>query len=116
MGHERDDPRRRRSRLSPAGQELLVELERAAEAFEPPPEETLFRVGSLPSSEREEVAAIFGTMAREFAEHQRENMQNAAFAATAADAIREAQERDRAAGRGVDPNTKLGDALGILGR
>ena len=50
------------------------------------------------------------------AERQRESRQRAALAASAAEAIREAQERERAAGRPVDPDTTLGDALEIPGR
>ena len=54
-------------------------------------------------------------MAQEFAERQRENMRGAALAQSAADAIREAQERGRAAGR-PGANMTVGDALEILGR
>lgn len=83
-----------------------------------PPDPTGFvkRIRSLPPEEGEEVAAIFGVMAQGFAERQRENMRGAALAASAADAIREAQERERAAGRPVDPNMTLGDTLEILSR
>ena len=38
------------------------------------------------------------------------------MAVGAAEAIREAQERERVAGRPVDPDMTVGDALGILGR
>lgn len=117
MDHERDELRdRRRSRLSPAGREFLAELERAADALEPPSEETMARADALPPSDREEIASIFGAMAQEAAERQRENMNNAAVAASAREAILEAQERERDAGRPVDPNMTLGDALEILGR
>ncbi len=117
MDHDRDDLEKwRRSKLSPEGRELLAELERAADALVPPLEETLARAATLSPSDREEITAIFGAMAQEFAELQRENMRNAAFAASAAGAIREAQERERAAGRPVDPGMTLGDALEILGR
>ena len=114
--HERDDLRRRRSRLSPAAQELLAELERSAEVFEPPSEGVRARIEALPTSERKYVVAVFGEMALNMAERQSENRQRAALAASSAEAIREAQERERAARRPVDPNMTLGDALEILGR
>lgn len=82
----------------------------------PPSEEVLARVDNLPPSDREEIAAIFGAIAQSFAERQREAMHSAVFALTAVDVIRESQERERAAGRPVDPNVTLGDALEILGR
>lgn len=115
--HERDELRaQHHSRLSSAGRELLAGLKRVADSLEPPSEETLARAATLPPSDREEIAAIFGAMAQEFAKRQRENMRNAAFAASAADVIREAQERQRAAGRPVNSYMTLGDALEILGR
>lgn len=116
MGNERDDLRRRRSRLSLAAQEILAELVRSAEAFEPPSEGVRARIEALPPSERKHIVAIFGEMALNVAERQRENMRGAALAASAAEAIREAQERERAAGRPADPGMTLGDALEILGR
>ena len=117
MSHEHDEPmERRRARLSPEGKELLDELERSSEAFEPPSEKVRARIEALPPSEREELVAIFGAMALDMAERQRENRQRAALAASAAEAIREAQERQRAAGSLVDPDMTLGDALEILGR
>lgn len=69
MNYERDESKeRRRSRLSPAGRELLAHLEHAAEALEPPSEETLRCAGFLPSSDRGDIAAIFGVVAQEMAE------------------------------------------------
>lgn len=91
--------------------DLLAELERVAEAFGPPFEEARARLESLPPSERREVVALFGALALDVADRQRENRQRAAFAASSAEAIREAQERERAAGRPVDPAMTLGDAL-----
>ena len=56
-------------------------------------------------------------MAQEFAQKQREASRNAATAASAHEAILEAQERERAAGRPADPDMTLAaDALEILGR
>lgn len=117
MNHERDEPRdRRRARLSPEGREVLDELERSSGAFEAPSEEVLARIEALPASERKEIVTIFGEMALDMAERQRENRQRAVLAASAAEIVREAQERERAAGRPVDPDMTLGDALEMLGR
>lgn len=115
--HERNEIReRRRSRLSPAGAEVLDELERLEEALEPPSEKMLARIARLPSSDRAEIAAIFGGMSEKLAKRQRENMQAAAQLASFEEAILEAQERQRAAGMPVDQNMIVGDALEILGR
>ena len=117
MSHERDQPMDlRRARLSPASREVLDELERCSEAFEPPSEEVLARIEALPPSERKEIVAVFGALALDVAERQRENRQRASFAASSAEAIQEAQEREKAAGRPVDPDMTLGGALEILGR
>ena len=117
MDHERDESReRRRARLSQAGREILDKLERSSEASEAPSQEVLSRLEVLPPSERKEIVAMFGAMAMDMAERQRENRQRAVFAASSAEAIREAQERQRAAGRPVDPDMTLGDALEILGQ
>lgn len=116
MDHGRDDLRgRRREKLSPAGRDALDALERSSEAFGPPFEEARTRLESLPPP-NVEVVALFGELALDVADRQREELQRAAFAASAAEAIREAQERERAAGRPVDPDMTLGDALEILGR
>ena len=89
MNRERDEPRdRHRARPAPAGREVL----------------------------EKEIVAVFGAMALDMAERQRENRQRAALAASAAEIVQEARERERAAGRPVDPGMTLGDALEILGR
>ena len=117
MSHEGDQPiERRRTRLSPVGRDVLDALERSSEAFGPPFEEARARLESLPPSERREVVALFGALAPDVADRQQKEVQSGAFAASAAEAIRKAQERERAAGRPVDPNITLGDALEILGR
>ena len=115
---ERDELRERRAaRLSPAGRDLLREIERSLQGAEfPDPGPYIERIQALPPKDGEEIAAIVGAMAQEFAERQRENMRGAAFAQSAADAIREAKERERAAGMPVDTSMTLGDALEILGR
>ena len=105
-----------RSRLSPAGRELLDELERSSEAFEAPSEEVRARIEALHPSERKELVSVFGAMAMDMAERQRENICNARLAASTVEIIREAQERERAAGRPVDLDMTLGDALEILGQ
>ena len=113
LNPERDESiERRRTRLSPEGRELLEELERASEASE----EARARIEALPPSERKEIVAIFGAMALDVAERQRENILNVHLATSSAQIIREAQGRERAAGRPVDPDMTLGDALEILGR
>lgn len=118
MDHERDELlERRRSRLSLAGREILEDAELAmSQPYPPDPAELVERIRALPPEEGEEVAAIFGVMAQGFAERQRENTRKAAQAASFKEIILEAQERERAAGRPVDPHTTVGDALEILGR
>ncbi len=117
MDHERDElGERRRRRLSPAGKDLLAELERLEATLEPPSEEMLGRIATLAPEERAEIAAFFGGKAQEIAARQREYLQGAAQAASLLDVLREAEERERAAGRAVDPNMTVGDALKILGR
>lgn len=102
--------------LSPAGKELLVELERLEDTLEPPSEEMLGRIAILPPSDRAEIVASFSAMSQEFAVRQQENIRGAAQTASFKEIILEAQERERAAGRAVDPNMTVGDALEILGR
>ena len=116
MNPKRDEPMERRARLSPEGREVLGELERSFEAFEAPSEEVRARIEALPPSERKELVSIFGAMALDMADRQRENRQHAVLAASAAEIVREAQGRERAAGMPVDPDMTLGDALEILGR
>ena len=55
-------------------------------------------------------------MAPEMAARQRENIRDARLAASTAEIIREARERERTAGRPADPGTTLGDALEMLGQ
>lgn len=117
MDHDRDELRkRRRSRLSPAGREMLDEMQRLEETLELPSDEMLGYIAALPPSDRAEISAIFGGMAQEYAKRQRENMRNAAQAASFKEIILEAQERERVAGRPVDPHMTVRDALEILGR
>ena len=106
MNRERDEPReRRQARLSPAGGKILDELERSSEALEPPYQEKLARVGALPPSQRKEIAAIFGGTAQEIAKRQRENTSAGAQLASFEGIVQEAQEREKVAGRPVDPES-----------
>ena len=102
------------SKLSPAGAELLVRLERLERVLGPSSDEMLGRIAVLHPSDRTEISAIFGGMAQEFAERQRENVSKAAQAASFMEITQEA--RERAAGKRMHPNMPVGDALEILGR
>ncbi len=95
----------------------MAEIEGALRGDElPDPGPYIERIQTLPPKDGEEIAAIVGAMAQDFEERRRENLRNARLAMSAAEAIREAQERQRAAGKPVDPDMTLGDALEILGR
>ena len=117
MDHERDETRERRAaRLSPAGRELLAEIERVLEGPNPPdPGPFIERIQALPPNDQAELASIVGGMGRDFGARSEEDREAAEAARQAAEIIRKAQERERAAGRPVDPNMTLGDALEILG-
>ena len=85
MNPERDEQVERcRARLPPEGREVLDELERSSKAFEAPSEEARARIEVLPPSERKEVVAIFGAVALDIAEKQRENRQRAVLATSTA--------------------------------
>ncbi len=113
MDHEHDELRERRvARLSPAGRELLAEIERALDGPNPPdPAPFIERIGALPPNDRAEIVAVVGSMSREFGARAAANQEQAAMMGEAAEIIREAQERDRVAGLPVDENMTLGQAI-----
>lgn len=103
---------RRAARLSPAGRELLAEIERALEGPTPPdPASFIERIGALPPNDRAEIVSVVGGMGREFGARAAANQEQVAMMGEAAEIIREAQERDRAAGLPVDENMTLGEAI-----
>ncbi len=103
------------ARLSPAGREMLVALERALDEPQgPDPEEFVRHVEALPPSDQVELEAIVSSVGSEAGAKAEEYREAEEAARQAAEIIREAQRRERAAGRPVDPNITLGDALKIL--
>ena len=59
-GHDELTEQRRKKQLTPAGRELLEEIERMATSSEPLSEETLARVNALPPSDQAELLSILG--------------------------------------------------------
>ena len=115
MEHGQDElaEQRRKKELTPAGRGLLEEIERMAGSSEPPSEEILARVSALPPSDQAELVSILGeTVARGEEGHKR----GADLARSAAETVREAEERELAAGRPLNPHMTLREALEILGR
>ena len=113
MDQEHDELRKRRAaRLSPAGRELLAEIERGLDGPNPPdPTPFIERIGALPPNDRAEIVAVVGGMGRGFGARASANQEQAAMMGEAAEIIGEAQERDRAAGLPVDENMTLGEAI-----
>ncbi len=113
MGHERDElGERRAARLSPVGQELLAEIERSLEGPQAPnPEEFVERIEALPPNDQAELEAILSGMELEAAARAKEHGEAAEAARQAKQIIAAAQEQDRAAGRPVDENMTVAEAL-----
>jgi hypothetical protein len=100
---------RRKKELTPTGRGLLEEIERMAGSSE----EILARVSALPPSDQAELVSILGEkVARGEEGHKR----GADLARGAAETVREAEERELAAGRPLNPHMTLREALEILGR
>jgi hypothetical protein len=115
LEHGQDElaEQRRKKELTPAGRGLLEEIERMAGSSEPPSEEILARVSALPPSDQAELVSILGEkVARGEEGHKR----GADLARSAAETVREAEERELAAGRPLNPHMTLREALEILGR
>ncbi len=115
MEHGQDElaEQRRKKELTPAGRELLEEIERMAGSSEPLSEEILDRVNALPPSDQAELVSILaGKVARGEEGYKR----GTDLARSAAETIREAEEQELAAGRRVKPHMTLREALEMLGR
>lgn len=113
MDYERDELKAQRAaKLSPAGRELLAEIERALDGPNPPdPTPFIERIGALPPNDRAEIVAVVGGMGREFGARAAASQEQVTMTGEAAEIIREAQERDRVAGLPVDENMTLGQAI-----
>jgi hypothetical protein len=118
MDHERDELRERRvARLSPAGRELLAEIEGVRGGPQrPDPEEFAERIGALPPNDRAEIGAILSGMGREAGAKAEEYGKNAAQARLAGEVIDRALELERAEGKDPDEVATVGDALAVLKR
>jgi hypothetical protein len=104
---------RRKKQLTPAGRELLEEIERMANTSEPLSEGILVRVNALPPSDQAELVSILGgKLARGDEGYTRKED----LARSVAETVREAEEQELAAGRPVKPHMTLREALEILGR
>ncbi len=117
MDHERDELRERRAaRLSPAGRELLAEIEGVRGGSQrPDPEEVAERIGALPPNDRTEIGAILSGMEREASAKVEEHAKKAAQARLAGKVIDRALELERAEGKAPEVAT-VGDALAVLER
>ncbi len=118
MEHEHDELRERRAaRLSPAGRELLAEMERALDGpEEPDPAEMARRIEALPSSDQAEFGAILAGLELEAGAKAAEHDDKAKQADLALEAFRRAEELERAAGRAMPSGATVGDALAVLER
>jgi hypothetical protein len=117
LEHGRDEiaEQRRKKQLAPAARQVLEVIERAADSSEPLSGEILARVNALPPSDQAELLSILGVRAHEAGVWEKEHIQPADLARSAAETIREAQEYELAAGRRVNPYLTLREALEILG-
>jgi hypothetical protein len=115
LEHGRDEltEQRRKKELTPAGRELLEEIEQMATSSEPLSEEILVRANALPPSDQAKLVSILGgKLARGDEGYTRKED----LARSAAETIREAEEQELAAGRPVKPHMTLRDALEKLER
>jgi hypothetical protein len=116
LEHGQDElaEQRRKKVLTPAGRELLEEIERIADSSEPLSEEILARVNALPPSDQAELVCILGTRAHGAREqgHRRHDE----LTRSAVETIRKAHEHELATGRRAKPHLTLREALEILGR
>ncbi len=114
---DRDDlEERRRGRLTPAGRQLLDEIERMLDANEDPPfEEIVARIKALPPADQTELFSMF--VARGYAAEGRAeaHARKAETWGSASEIIQAARELDRAAGRPANENMTLREALEKLG-
>jgi hypothetical protein len=118
LEHLRDEvaEQRRKKQLTPAGRELLEEIERLADSYELLPKALLGRVSLLPPSEQAELVSILGgKLAREAEAREEEHGRTADLARSMAETIRAAEEQELAAGRKVNPHMTLREALEVLG-
>jgi hypothetical protein len=116
LEHGQDElaKQRRKKRLTPAGRELLEEIEQIVDSSDPLSKEILVRVNALPPSDQAKLVCTLS--ARAHGAREEGHRRHDELTRSAVEAIREAHEHELATGRRAKPHLTLREALEILGR